>query len=237
MVDRQRILTILPFVIWSSVLLLLWCKSSTEGLLSWFLFFLLPIYLVTSSLAIVKHVEKQSVVQRFGVQPARLLFLSLLALTSLAATFIMTNSDWASFSGVVFAPIPEEVFFRGYMLGRWINGGTSKSLKLKVGFLLLSSVIFSLSHFFAGYALTDYPWSFVFGFGMGFVYWLTGSILLIGALHTAFNLSLDVKKEYFSARPLWIAIIILPSFLLFGVEWLRRKKKELERQLQLFDTL
>ncbi len=224
--NRKKVSAVLPFIVWFALLPLLWLTSRTRGVTSYFSASLVAIYMIVVPMTIVRFAEKQSITERFGLRSARFLILVFLVLTSIAATIIMTAADWNASYAVLLAPIPEEVFFRGYFLGRFTNGNTSKSTKAAVGSLLLSSVVFSLSHIFRPYSVPDYLSLFEFGLVTGFIYLLSNSILLGVAIHTAWNFSLAVKPEYLFSTQFfsWAILITAPSCLLFAEGLLKRRR-------------
>lgn len=223
--DRQKVLLILPFVVWLALFPLLWYASWVGGPLYYFLSCSVAVYLIAASIVVVKLSENRSAIQRFGIQSGRLLILVLLVLTSVVATLVTTSANWYAFLAVVFSPVPEEIFFRGFILGTFTDGNMSKSLKVVVGSLLLSSLIFSVSHIFRSYFFPDFLGIFLFGLVLGFFYLWTQSILLPAAIHTTWNL-LNVKAEYVLSLQSWslVILIIIPSCLLFAVEWLKKRK-------------
>lgn len=224
--NRKKVSVILPFIAWFALFPLLWLTSRARGITSYFSASLIPIYMIVVPMTIVRFAEKQSITERFGLRSARFLILVFLVLTSIAATIIMTAADWNASYAVLLAPIPEEVFFRGYFLGRFTNGNTSKSTKAAVMALLLSSVVFSLSHIFRPYSVPNYLSLFEFGVVTGFTYLLSDSILLGVAIHTAWNFSLTVKPVYLFSTQFfsWAILITAPSCLLFAEELLKRRR-------------
>lgn len=224
--NRKKVSAFLPFIIWFALLPLLWLTSRTRGVTSYFSASLIAIYMIVVPLTMVRFAEKQSITERFGLRSARFLILVFLVLTSIAATIIMTATDWNASYAVLLAPIPEEMFFRGYFLGRFTNRNTSKSTKAAVGSLLLSAAVFSLSHIFRPYSIPDYLSLFEFGLVTGFTYLLSNSILLGVAIHTAWNFSLAVKPEYLFSTQFfsWAILIMAPSCLLFAEGLLKKRR-------------
>ena len=80
-------------------------------------------------------------------------------------------------STTIFAPIAEEFYFRGILFKYFEerNG--------KLFILILTSLIFSIVHFNVPAA----PTLFIFGFSLGFVKLITGSIVSTIIIHSLFN--------------------------------------------------
>ena len=226
-IDGKKVLTS-PILMWFLFLLLLWLTSNSEGGIHYLSLYLLPFYLFAIPFGMVKFIEKESIIKRFGLELERLLFLILLGITAILAILNMTAANWIAFSNVLLAPIPEEVFFRGYILGRLSKGiKSSDSAKVWGGSLILSSAIFSLSHAFTGEPLVLFEFAFLFGCLAGLIYLLTRSILLPAAMHTAFNLLTSSGEGILSIRFLfWTAIILFPSCFLLLIEWLEKRKED-----------
>lgn len=98
------------------------------------------------------------------------------------------------FTALLFAPICEEILFRGLILDGFIN--TSRKIKFKEGWaigvsVVLSSVLFGLAHL-TGFTLNTLMTFFVtglFGAWLAFIRIRTGSLSLNILTHIFFNLS------------------------------------------------
>jgi len=207
--DRQKGFSILAFAAWLILMLLLWLNSWASGNLHSFSTYLVAIYLIAMPVGAVRFIEKQSIIERFGIQAFKFLLLMLLIFTSLWVTYLSGVVDWTAFVSLVLAPIPEEIFFRGYILGRVTNGKTKLTLRRALFAHLLASLIFALSHVFK-YDLAGISFSFGFGLIMGFTYLMTGSILLPSIVHTGFNFLIIVSLVSESS------ILVFSLFLLIG---------------------
>lgn len=73
-----------------------------------------PTYMIVVSLILVKYLEKESIKERFGLQKHNVLGL---LLGCLVFVIFLAISGTQEIRGVIIAPITEEIFFRGYMLG------------------------------------------------------------------------------------------------------------------------
>jgi len=226
-IDGKKVL-ISSILVWLVLLLLLWLTSNSEGVIHYLFLYLVPFYLFAMPFGMVKFIEKQSIIKRFGLEPERLLFLILLGITAIMAILNVTTTNWTAFSNVLLAPIPEEVFFRGYILGIFSKGiKSSDSAKVWGSSLILSAAIFSLSHAFTGEPLVLFEFAFLFGCLTGLIYLLTRSILLPAAMHTAFNLLTSSGEGILSIRFLfWAAVILLPSCFLLLIEWLEKRRED-----------
>lgn len=247
--NKNRFLTILPFIVWFPLYFLLWLTYQARG--NWYYLFasLVPFFLVLVPIAIVKFVEKQNVIQRFGFQQSRLLIIaSLPIVTFLAvAVFGRTINLWNSLYAVVLAPIPEEIFFRGYIQGFIQSRFTKKEPEVNVPTMnwkmawvpiLVSSTIFTVSHIFR---YSDFTILFLFPAGLlyGLLFLMTKSILLSTAIHTGVNFISILDTTFFSQIQFvfWLDLIMLPAVLLSVseiIDILRNRvslrKKETQRQ-------
>lgn len=226
-IDGKKVL-ILPILLWLVFLLLLWLTSNSNGGIHYLFLYLLPFYLFAIPFGMVKFIEKQSIIKRFGLEPERLLFLILLGVTAILAILNMTAANWIAFNNVLWAPIPEEVFFRGYILGRLSKGiKSSDSAKVWGSSLILSAAIFSSSHAFTGDPPVLFAFAFLFGCLAGLIYLLTRSILFPAAMHTAYNLLTSSGEGILPIQFLfWAAIILFPSCFLLLIEWLEKRKED-----------
>lgn len=246
---KNKFLNILPFIVWFPLYFLLWLTYQARG--NWYYLFasLVPFFLVLVPIAIVKFVEKQNVIQRFGFQRNRLLIIeSLPIVTFLAvAVFGRTIDLWNSLYAVVLAPIPEEIFFRGYIQGFIQSRFTKKQPEVNVPTMnwkmawvpiLVSSMTFAVSHIFR---YPDYTILFLIPAGLlyGLLFLLTKSILLPTAIHTGSNFISILATTFFSQIQfvLWLDLITLPAVLLSVAEIIdilrnraNLRKKETQQQ-------
>jgi len=179
-------------------------------------------YFVVVSIGFVRSVEKQSIIQRFGLQTPRTAMLVFLVAVSVVLTSFLNDADWNAVVPVVLAPIPEELFFRGYILGgfrKWVRIGRRLDwLKMMAGPVLLSSAIFGISHVFRNYPLSHVLTALTFGIVEGVLYLLTESIMIPSALHTLSNFIILEKMLYppTIVIPLSIVIVIPPCVVLMA---------------------
>jgi membrane protease YdiL (CAAX protease family) len=116
----------------------------------------------------------------------------------------------------VFAPLLEEILFRGIILKAMINKGVSPKKAI-----LFSALIFGAVH--------GYPWqflgAFLLGLVLGLVYWKTKSLLMSILLHSFNNfiaamMIIFTKKESFkSVLNLPEIYILIAGLLLFGITY------------------
>lgn len=229
------IITSSPFIIWSFYFLLVWFTYQAEGNSAYLLALSVTAYTIFVPIITVKLVEKQSLVQRFGLQSSRFLILIFLVIVSTFATFVSGNASWDYFSGIVLAPITEELFFRGYIQGKLMDRNFSDdlpTLSWKVLWrsilipVLVASTIFGISHIFKD-SLVGIPQHVVFGIIEGFLFLFTGSILFPIMFHMVNNLyaSWNVNGSPILFLPFWTILIMLPPILLLFAEVSRKKQK------------
>jgi membrane protease YdiL (CAAX protease family) len=134
-----------------------------------------------------KFVHKQNIIESFGLQKWRFLSLIFLVIVSIAASYLYNADNQSLFFSIVWTPIPEEIFFRGYLLGRLKNMKATK--KFNFAFVILVSLIFSLSHLFnPNIGIFNIAfWLLLLGIFLGVLYWRTGSILPSSIAHTIWN--------------------------------------------------
>ena len=230
--ERKKLIAFLEvFLPWIILLALLWLYYSPLAVDSVrsFLTYLIYFYSVLVPVGLVRIVGKQSVVERFGLQGWRYLALAVLGFVSLAVTFLSGIVISTAFLSVVLAPMQEEVFFRGYMLGRFRNEKKLRNPKVFLASVLLVAGAFALSHIFTpGIRIDDVLLLFLAGNIFGVVYWFGGTILPSAILHTVWNFFNETKEEYqFSLEFwFWIFLIILPIIPFFFEELLKRRKRE-----------
>src|SRR6056297_244604 len=127
--------------------------------------------------------------------------------------------------GIIFAlliaPIMEEVIFRGIILG-----GLKKNYSI-ISALLISSLLFSISHF----TLVQLVPTFIAGLYFGYIFYKSGSLLLSMFAHFSYNLlpiilvqSSGIAEKLINFKLhrfmiLFVAILIL----VFGINFLRKK--------------
>ena len=127
-------------------------------------------------------------------------------------------------SAIVVAPISEEFFFRGYMLGRLKTENSTYIRVVESVFFI--SILFLLSHIFVpDVGIKDFVFYFpLLGAMLGITYWIVGSIIPAITIHTAWNLFFSTTAEtHFSINFwFWIILIFLPNFLLVAEHFLRK---------------
>ncbi len=100
---------------------------------------------------------------------------------------------FAVMSACLFAPISEEILYRGVLF---------RSCKNRLGVIpaaLVSSIVFATLHFYDGYGLVSVG---VFGFSCALLYSGTGSLLTVIALHMLYNSAIKIPDWIFYHAPL-----------------------------------
>lgn len=228
--DRKKFLNILPLIVWFTLLLLLWFQFQARANL--YLAVSVIFYLVFASVIIVRSVEKQNLIKRFGLQSERLLILALLLIVSIFAVFEIGTNLWNNFFSVVLSPIPEEIFFRGYVQGRFMKRDPkilrmmSRKMMLvsTAGSIFVSSLIFAISHYFR-YSIIGILPMFSFGLLQGIIFLLTGSILLPAMVHVVTNLYNTGNFQYLPSTQIlfWLFLTMFPSILLLVAEFFKKR--------------
>jgi membrane protease YdiL (CAAX protease family) len=182
------------FSAWLIFLIIRLAHSITgDDSLKTFLQYLTYFYFLAVPLGIVRFVEKQGIVERFGLQPLRYLGLATLVVADLYLVYLSGLLKWTSFTSVLIAPMTEEMFFRGYMLGEFRNDDTMDILR-PILYWLLTAAAFTLSHVFVYQSLGNLFCVFLGGILVGLFYWVTKSILAPIGVHTAWNVFLEAKE-------------------------------------------
>lgn len=126
-------------------------------------------YLLVTSFSLTKFIEKRGITERFGLQ--RNNALGLLVVIYLELTFVY-YFDKNDLPRIFFAPLEEEIFFRGYMLGTLCQHNHNKWK-----WILLTSFLFASGHIFRYYPtfpLDKLSWgiftTFIGGMVLGFLY-------------------------------------------------------------------
>jgi len=163
-------------------------------------------YMLVTSFLLTKFVEKRDITERFGLQRNNVLGLLVVIYLGLTVAHYFDISDLPL---IFFAPLNEEIFFRGYMLGT-----LSKSNYDKWKRILLTSVLFALAHIFtyhSTYPLDKVAWTifapFIGGMFFGFLYMQSKTILWCFLAHMLYNLFSSYR----------ISMLILYLFILLGV--------------------
>lgn len=234
--NRQRVTVILPFVVWLALLPSLWLSLVLTGIAYYLMLCVTVVHEIIVPMLIVRFVEKQRVSQRFGFQRSRVfVFFSLIGMSALAM-YLTMNVDVAAVSNMVLAPISEEIFFRGYVLGRFRSNNAFENVTSTLKFMcfvVISSIVFTFSHVFTGYTFQDIFITLPFGIAAGVLYGFTGTVLFSTVLHADLNYSGTLREKHLPLPQFfgfWIALMTIPSFLLFVYEstngFIRRGNKK-----------
>jgi membrane protease YdiL (CAAX protease family) len=210
--EKRRCFPVLMFLVWLIFLLIGWAHFATgdENLKS-FLQHLTYFYFLAVSLGIVRFVEKQSVIERFGLQSLRYLGLVTLVGIDLYAIYLSGILMWTAFTSVLLAPLTEEIFFRGYMLGEFRKDNTV-GIRQAVICIFLVSAAFALGHIFVYQSLSNLFCIFLSGLATGLFYWVTKSVLAPIAIHTAWNILSETKEAplLMVGRSVIFVVLLIP---------------------------
>jgi membrane protease YdiL (CAAX protease family) len=202
---------------------------------------LLFVYLVGLSLLMIK-LQKESLRQRLGLGGVRprvysIMFFILILSSIISVLICYFQVDiqfrYSILGSVVFAPIGEEIFFRGYM-----QGNLEKILKLKKTFkpnkkaagvaVFLTALLFSISHFkVESVSPNIFPATFVFGLAYGGLMAVTKSITFPIALHMLQNAQVGIFRDSQTFIPVLIQFsvgLIVMIFVTIFFLWLMRKE-------------
>lgn len=223
---NKTFLAILPVLLWFGLLFILWLVSSSRGFVYYTLASFSLVYEFAVPLVIVKTIEKQNLTERFGFQSWRKATLLYLIFISILSIQSGVGVKWESLLPILFAPVAEEFFFRGFFLGTFRNRTVFQNPEKLLVSLLLSAVVFSFSHVFVGYNLIDYLIAFCLGLLYGLVYVFSGSIVYPVSLHMMFNFIQINRNLAISQTYLWVWIVLfLLPFVLLAVKVLRERQK------------
>ncbi len=227
---NKTFLVILPVLLWFGLLFILWLVSFSRGFAYYVLASLSLVYEFAVPFVIAKTIEKQNLAARFGLQSWRKGTLFYLIFISMLSVQFGVGIKWESLLPVSFAPVVEEFFFRGFFLGTFRKDRMLQNPEKLLVSVLLSAVVFSFSHVFAGYNLFEYLIAFCLGLLYGSVYVFSGSVVYAASLHMTFNFIQVSRDSVMSQTYLWtwIALFLLP-FLLLAVDLLRKRKNHSEK--------
>jgi membrane protease YdiL (CAAX protease family) len=225
--DNRAFFVILPVLVWLGLLFILWLISLATGSAYYALVCVSFVYEFAVPSVIVRAIEKQNLTGRFGFQSWRKAMLFYLIFASILSVQFSVGLKWEALLAILFAPILEEFFFRGYFLGSFIDKGMLQNPTRLIGSILLSSIVFSLSHVFVRYNLIDYLITFCLGLLCGLVYLFSGSIVYSVPLHMVFNLIIFSKGTAISPTSLWIWVVLfMLPYMLLAADLLRKRRRK-----------
>jgi membrane protease YdiL (CAAX protease family) len=225
--NNRAFFVILPVLVWLGLLFILWLTSLASGFVYYVLACVSFVYEFAVPSVIVRAIEKQNLTERFGFQSWRKGILFYLIFASTLSVQFSVGLKWEALLAILFAPILEEFFFRGYFLGSFRNEKTLQYPIRLIGSILLSSIVFSLSHVFVRYNLIDYLITFCLGLLCGFVYVFSGSVVYSVPLHMVFNFIIVNKGGAISPTSLWIWVVIfLLPYMLLAADLLRKRRRK-----------
>jgi len=116
--------------------------------------------------------EKRSIIDRFGFQRNNVLGLVVIICLGLTVVYLFYGFNIDDLNLIVVAPLAEEIFFRGYMLGILCKGNYKEWELIPIEYLWipLTSSLFALGHIFRYYP--SFPSSM----------WVSMFSILIGSL-------------------------------------------------------
>ncbi len=167
-----------PIILYAGlVCVIYWIGTSPERL--WIQIAVLTAYALLP-LPLIKFLHREQLTSRLGLK-ADLAMISL-AVVSVAVALISFcyagSPVW--FYGIVLAPIGEEVFFRGYMLGNLSKHGRTAAV-------LLSAFMFGAAHYLGTLTLEQFLSHFIVGIVLGYAYLSFRSIVVPILYHQTWN--------------------------------------------------
>lgn len=152
-------------------------------------------YMVVTPFLLTRFFEKRSIKERFGFQRKNV---SGLLVATYLGLIIVYFFDVTNFSGVFLAPLLEEIFFRGYMLGSFVALKNNEwKWRSTIAPMLFTSFLFAFGHLFNYYP--TFPLSmwfltvaiFIGSLALSLLYVLSKTILPCFLLHMIYNLCLE----------------------------------------------
>ncbi len=186
------------------------------------------VYFIFVSFGMIGFIHKISVIKRLGIQNLRYFTLGLTIIISIGARYLLGIANPDSLTSLVIAPLSEEIFFRGYLLGNFKT--QNSSTKRIYGSIVIISILFTISHILK-------PDAGLFGLIFkipclallcGISYWLLGTIVPSISIRTAWNFFASTKRETHFSNDfwLWIVLIFLPNIILI-IEYFWQKRKSI----------
>jgi len=225
--NNRAFFVILPVLVWLGLLFILWLTSLAAGFVYYVLVCVSFVCEFAVPSVIVRTVAKQNLTGRFGFQSWRKAMLFYLIFASILSVQFSVGMKWEALLAILFAPILEEFFFRGYFLGSFRDKEMLQNPTRLIGSILLSAVVFSFSHVFVRYDPIDYLITFCLGLLCGFVYVLSGSVVYSVPVHMVFNFIIVNKGGAISPTSLWIWVVIfLLPYMLLAADLLRKRRRK-----------
>ena len=175
-------------LVWLGYIVLVWVHYSLGkwGIMTALLCYT---YILIISFALTKFFEKESIIKRFGFQTRNLIILLIATCLALALLhFLKVNIfNFSVINFAIIAPLMEEIFYRGYMLGSFCRK-TDEMNRESLKWILLTSILFSIGHIFIlGRNLLLYIYVLIFGFIEGIIYVNTKTISWVYIAHMVNN--------------------------------------------------
>lgn len=208
-------------LLWSVLIVLLFFYPSfTERLGQQVSFFLWAGYILATSLSLTKLFEKESIVERFGLKKKNALGLLVLICLGLGVVHYFDLNellDSKALEAIIFAPLLEEIFYRGYMLGTLCksNHDERRWRPEDLVWIVFAGLLFALGHIFSTYPRALMINIFAGSLSLGFLYVWSRTILWSYLAHMLYNLSIPFGfvHQYFCILTIFSVIILLMYFL------------------------
>lgn len=191
-------------------------------------------YMLATSFALTKFLENRDITERFGLQRNNVIVLLIFTYSGLAIAYFF---DISKVDLIFLAPLIEEIFFRGYLLGTLFESCHSKGKRISCELKCISvtSLFFSLTHIF-GHDPTQLStyiqllMVFLGGFFLGSLYVRSGTITWIFAAHMLHNVSgplgLGVLRSLFPV----VSFVIVAAY--YSVKLIKEKGNSNRRSLE-----
>ena len=185
-------------------------------------------YMLITSFLLTKFYEKRSIIERFGFQRNNALGLLFVTYLGLLVVYYFDTYD---ITAIFLAPLFEEIFFRGYMLGTLCNTNEWKWRLIDLGWIIITSLLFALSHVFRYYPNGNILVIFVSSLSYGFLYVRLRTILWCFLAHMVCNLSIP-----FGTWHLYFYILTIFSIIILLTYLLKLLKGQLEKNIRNTDV-
>ncbi len=176
-------------------------------------------YMLVASVSLTTFFERESVIRRFGLQRNNALGLLVVTCLVFLATYYFDLNDLLGLNAlevIFFAPLLEEIFYRGYMLGTLCKHDYDgwKWKPRDLGWIAFTSLLFALGHIYTQPRALMLN-IFISSLPLGFLYIRTRTILWSFLVHMLYNLTMSfgLIHLYFPVLIVFSAIILLVYFL------------------------
>jgi len=183
---NSKLITLIS--VWLGYMILVWLHYNLGkwGLMTALLCYT---YILIISFALTKFLERESIIERFGFQTRNLIILLIATCSALVFLYYLKVNifNFSVINFAIIAPLMEEIFYRGYMLGSFCAKADEMNIE-SLKWILFTSILFSIGHvFILGRKLLPYIYVLIFGFVEGMVYVKTKTISWVYIVHMASN--------------------------------------------------